>query len=201
MSFSFPPYVPVTPGGQDMLRMEPNWIRNSPVLSRLLDVFGSETDTFGIWTADMMAQLFVRTSTWGLEYWEAELGIGYGGALTDDQRADRIVAKLRSYRQATPFVIRLVANSWGDNGLVDPIESFSERKLIIRFISTRGLPPNITDLQDALERLVRASALLVWEFTYLTWGEVFNAGPTWQDLKDAGLTWSEIMTMRPEDLP
>lgn len=184
----------------DMVSILPWWIKASPVLNRLLAVYGGELDSYGIWSDDVVAQMFVRRATWGLEYWEDEMGLPYGGNMTDQARADRIVARLRSFRQSTPFVIRLIANSF-ENGAVLPIEDFANRKLIIRFQDIRGVPQSIEDLSDALDRVVRASALLVFEYTFLTWGELKAHGNTWQSLKTAGVTWSQLKTMRPEQLP
>jgi len=209
-SISLPPPPPTTNGlvewpissdvGQDMQRMEPWFIRRSPVLTRLLDVYGDELDTFLGLTHDVIAQMFVRTSTWGLSYWELELGLPFQAGMTDTERADRIIAKMRSYRQGTPFVIRLVANSY-NLGDVTPIEDFAGRRLIIRFNSIRGVPTNIDDLKTTMEHLVRASAILEYEFSYLLWQEVKDSGIKWGQLKNANTTWEQLRTMGPADLP
>lgn len=189
-----------------MMRIEPDWIRNSPVLQRLLQVYGTEMDGFSAWVGEVLRQLFVRdkdgvvSMSWGLPNMEETLSLPYGGNMTDQERADRIVAKLRSFRQATPFVIQLVANSFA-NGQVSAIEDFAGRRLIVRFIDVRGVPPNLGDLKAALERLVRVSVILEFVPTYLTWGELLQAGPTWNDLKLAGITWDQLRLMRPDQLP
>lgn len=192
---------PISTGvGKDMQSMQPWFIRRSPVLSRLMDTYGDELDAYLGLTHEVIAQLFVRTSTWGLDYWELELGLPYTGALTDDERADRIVAKMRSYRQGTPFVVRLVANSY-NLGNVQPIEDFRGRRLIIRFSDIRGVPTNLGDMQSTMEHLVRASALLEFEYSYLLWQEVLDGGSTWQEIKTANITWAQLRGMAPTALP
>jgi hypothetical protein len=186
--------------GKDMQSMQPWFIRRSPVLTRLMDTYGDELDTYLGLTHEVIAQLFVRTSTWGLDYWELELGLPYTGELTDDERADRIVAKMRSYRQGTPFVVRLVANSY-NLGNVQPIEDFRGRRLIIRFSDIRGVPTNLGDMQSTMEHLVRASALLEFEYSYLLWQEVLDGGSTWQEIKTANITWAQLRGMAPTALP
>jgi hypothetical protein len=186
--------------GKDMQSMEPWFIRRSPVLSRLLDVYGDELDTYLGLAHEIVAQMFVRTSTWGLSYWELELGLAYQSGQTDEERADRIIAKMRSYRQGTPFVIRLVANSY-NLGRVTPIEDFTGRRLIIRFDDVRGVPTNIADLQSSMEHLVRASAILEYQFSYMIWQEVKDSGIKWGQLKNANVTWQQLRTMAPTDLP
>jgi len=186
--------------GKDMQSMQPWFIRRSPVLSRLMDTYGDELDLFLGLTHEVIAQMFVRTSTWGLDYWELELGLTYTGTLTDVERADRIIAKMRSYRQGTPFVIRLVANAY-NLGQVQPVEDFTGRRLIIRFSDIRGVPTNLADLQSSLEHLVRASAILVYEYSYMLWQEVKDSGVTWQELKTANITWEQLRTMSPASLP
>ena len=186
--------------GRDMQSMQPWFIRNSPVLTRLVDTYGDELDVFLGLHTDVIAQMFVRTSTWGLDYWEAELGLPYTGELTDSERADRIVAKMRSYRQGTPFVIRLVANAY-NLGDVTPIEDFVGRRLIIRFNDIRGIPTNLGDLQATMEYLVRASAIIEYEFSYMIWQEIKDAGVTWDELKANNITWAQLRSMSPADLP
>jgi hypothetical protein len=186
--------------GKDMQTMEPWFIRRSPVLTRLLDVYGDELDTFLGLTHEVIAQMFVRTSTWGLSYWELELGLPYQSNMTDVGRADRIIAKMRSYRQGTPFVIRLVANSYS-LGRVTPVEDFTGRRLIIRFDDIRGVPTNIADLRNSMEHLVRASAILEYEFSYMIWQEVKDSSIKWGQLKNANTTWEQLRTMAPTDLP
>jgi len=189
-----------TAAGKDMQSMEPWFIRRSPILTRLLDVYGDEIQALLGWQQEIINQMFVRTSTWGLAYWELELGIPYGGGQPDSDRADRIIAAMRSYRQGTPFVIRLVANSFNLGG-VTPIEDFPGRRLIIRFNDIRGVPRNVADLQVAMYRLVRASAILEYQFSYLLWQEVLNSGLKWCQLLTAGTQWSQLLTMGPADLP
>jgi hypothetical protein len=186
--------------GRDMQAMQPWFIRRSPVLSRLVDTYGDELSAYLGLTHEVIAQLFVRTSTWGLDYWELELGLAYTGELTESERADRIIAKMRSYRQGTPFVIRLVANSY-NLGTVQPIEDFRGRRLIVRFADIRGVPTNIGDLQQTLEHLVRASAIIEYEYSYLIWQEAKDSGATWQEIKTANITWAQLRTMPPTSLP
>lgn len=186
--------------GLDMQSMQPWFIRRSPVLSRLMDTYGDELESYLGLTHEVIAQLFVRTSSWGLDYWELELGLSYTGELTDSERADRIVAKMRSYRQGTPFVIRLVANAY-NLGTVQPIEDFVGRRLIVRFSDIRGVPTNLGDLQATLEHLVRASAIIEYEFSYLIWQEVKDAASTWQEIKTANITWAQLRQMPPTSLP
>ena len=186
--------------GRDMQSMQPWFIRRSPVLTRLMDTYGDELDTYLGLTTEVIAQLFVRTSTWGLDYWELELGLPYTGELSEAERADRIVAKMRSYRQGTPFVIRLVANAY-NLGNVQPVEDFRGRRLIVRFSDIRGVPTNISDMQATLEHLVRASALIEYEYSFMLWQEVMDAAVTWQELKTANITWAQLRTMSPTDLP
>jgi hypothetical protein len=200
------PSIVTSAAGQRMLKMEPDWLRNDPVLQRLLQVYGTEADAADAWIGEILRQLFIRdkngvaSASWGLDYWEEVARLSYGGNLTNQERADRVVAKLRSYRQATPYVVRLVANSF-QNGTVDAVEDFTGRRLIIRFVSIGGVPPNVSDLQAAIERLVRASAIIEYQFTMLTWGEIKTAATTWQQVKTAGRTWATLRGMRPNQLP
>lgn len=66
-----------------------------------------------MWEArdDLLAQLDPYTATWGLDYWEAGLGLSNGQGIGADIRRRAIVAKLQGRATTTPEVIKTVAET------------------------------------------------------------------------------------------
>jgi hypothetical protein len=52
-----------------------------------------------------------------------------------------------------------------------------------------------------MEHLVRASAILEYQFSYMIWQEVKDSGIKWGQLKNANVTWQQLRTMALTDLP
>lgn len=66
-----------------------------------------------MWAArdDLLAQLDPWTAEWGLDYWEAALGLSNGQGVDLNVRRRAIVAKLQGRAATTPEVVRNVAET------------------------------------------------------------------------------------------
>lgn len=66
-----------------------------------------------LWDArdDLLVQLDPYTATWGLDYWEASLGLSNGQGLDLDTRRRTVVAKLQGRATTTPEVVETVAET------------------------------------------------------------------------------------------
>lgn len=66
-----------------------------------------------MWEArdDLLAQLDPYSATWGLDYWEAGLGLSNGQGIDLDIRRRAIVAKLQGRATTTPEVVKNVAET------------------------------------------------------------------------------------------
>ena len=138
---------------------------------------------------DFAAQLCIDTATWGLATWEQALGLTTDAAKDIGFRRDRVKAKLRGAGTTTRALIKYVAEVFS-NGEVDVIEHASEYRIVIKFVGTIGIPPNLDDLTDSLRDIMPAH--LQWEYEImfniwdyvapLTWDEV--AAHTWLGVKE-----------------
>lgn len=153
----------------------------------MLNSFGHELEEFreGIW--DVANQFFVNTATWGLEQWEKELGLSAYVGKPAAQRRSRIISKLRGVGTVTVKLIQKVAQSY-DGGLVTVDDHPEDSYFIIKFIDTKGIPPNLDDLKEAIEEIKPAHLEVVYEFTYTVWDEV--KAITWNEVKTG--TWDEL---------
>jgi hypothetical protein len=104
-----------------------------------------------------------------------------------DQRRSHLVSRHRGNSNATVALIKSIAESFS-NGEVDVIEDYPNYHFIIKFISTKGIPPNIDDLWDTIERNKHAHMGFNFQFTYTVWGEV--KAKTWGQVKNG--TWTDL---------
>jgi hypothetical protein len=161
-------------------------------------------------TIATQAEMYVRQvagrpepgMTWRLGLIEAEMGLPDGGltGLTDNQRRDRICARLRGWRLPTAQAIRAVALAYAGND-VQVVMDFEAFAITIRFTGTE-LPENLHDLEAELTRVIPAwLSPIHWVVTFLTWGDADESGVTWCQLEDAGWTWEQFEVASRDTLP
>lgn len=129
----------------------------------------SETQLFNTRLNETLNQFFVDTSTYTLERWEKDLGIPVNNSKPDDYRRSVIKSKLRGSGTITVSLIKNVSESF-TNGEVEVIEQPSLYSFTIKFVGTIGIPPNLEDLQNAIEEIKPAHLAIVYEMIYNTHG-------------------------------
>lgn len=158
----------------------------------VIDTIGAEFDTERDLLNFVVDQLFaVAASNWGLGRWEQDLGLESYAGKPDDQRRSRVVSKLRGVGTVTVNLIKSVAEAY-DGGTVDVIDQPELYQLTIIFIDTRGIPPNIEDLKEALEEIKPAHLGVVYQYRYLIWNELDARQITWDELDSLNLPWDEF---------
>lgn len=173
--------------GDLMLRL-PDFYQNSDQVRELQRVLERMTDEAEDALAETLAQLFPETAYgWGLRLWEEAYGIGVDLSRPTEYRRSRVVAKLRGQGTSTVSMIQSVAESY-TNGQVEIIEQSGEFHFVVKFVSRYGVPPNIEDLQAAINEIKPAHLAYVFEYLYRTWGQV--KAHTWDDLKRN--TWNQV---------
>lgn len=136
---------------------------------------------------DIINQCFVDTATWGLDYWESQLGIATDHSKDINYRRSVVKAKLRGSGTATISLIQNVAISFS-NGQVSVIEHPSIYSFEVMFVGTIGIPPNMTDLQDAINQIKPAHLAVTYTFLYTQWSRVKTT--TWATVKTG--TWEGL---------
>lgn len=169
----------------------PAYERNSNVFLSILSAEGAEFDGVCTSLEDALKQFYVATATeTGLTLWEqfADLTSYVGKPLAE--RRSRIISKLRGIGTVNAALIKNVAESFA-NGIVSVTESPETYSFVVKFVDTRGIPSNLTDVKDAIEDIKPAHLAVTYEFTYTTWGEV--EAVTWGAVETGG-TWGELKT-------
>lgn len=178
-----------SPRGKEMMSYLPDYYATSRVMSSNMDAQGTELDK--LWQAldGTLEQYFVSTATWGLELWESELGISVDVTKPIEQRRSLILSKMRGIGTVTLSLIKSVAEAY-DGGKVDVIVQPEAYTFIVKFVDTRGIPPNLDDLKAVIEEIKPAHLAVEYAFTYTQWDELKQT--TWTNLKN--FTWGEVMT-------
>ena len=144
------------------------WRQSVPTVT-IIDAMGPEAQTLRAALADLLAQCNVETATWGLELWEKQLGLETEANKTDSDRRARIKSKLRGTGTVTVAMIQNMAQSFS-NGEVEVLEDPARYHFDIRFVGSRGIPPNMDDLTAALEEIKPAHLTYAYIYVYNTYG-------------------------------
>lgn len=170
----------------------PEYFKTDRVFSAILDSEGEEFGQIRTSIDNILKQFYVETATgWGLDLWEQMLGLKSFVGKPDDQRRSRIISKLRGMGAVTVSLIKNVAESYV-YGTVEVTEHPELYSFTVKFIDTRGIPPNLNDIKAAIEDIKPAHLAVTYEFTYTTWAEVKNT--TWGVVKTG--TWGDLRTRK-----
>ena len=150
-----------------LLGYMPKYYATSKIIENLNNANAKELTNFNTNLDTVLNQFFISTADFTLERWEKEFGIEINNNLNIEFRRTRIKAKMRGQGTVTVSLIKNVAESFS-NGLVDVIEDNTNYQFTIKFTSTLGIPPNMSDLQKAIEDIKPAHLNALYEFTYNT---------------------------------
>jgi hypothetical protein len=179
-----------------MLSYLPALYERSRVMQELLQAEGLEMDALRQAIDETLDQFFVRTASWSLDDWEAELGLTPAPTQPDSERRDRIVSRIRGFGTCTISVVKSVSEAYVF-GSVEVTEQPALYQVTVKFIDQHGIPPNFGDLQAALRAVVPAHLEIVYSYTYMTWDQWDALGKTWDQTDALGLTWDEFDAYSP----
>ena len=149
-------------------RYLPSFIVKGDIIRDIFESQQAEVDLLNNNIQDLIDNLFVETATWSLENWEKEYNIPIDLDDTLENRRSRILARMVSEGQPfTKETIEAIANQF-TNGTVEVIEHLESDYFTVKFVSTKGIPPKIQDVYDAINE-VKASWLDIdYEFIFNT---------------------------------
>ncbi|EJU21190.1 PF10076 family protein [Peptoanaerobacter stomatis] len=171
----------------ELINYLPLFYRKIEQMKAVQDTLSIEVSKMRCVEKDVFLQGFVETATWGLKFFEEELGLDIEPNLSYEQRREVIKAKLRGTGTTTIKLIKNVSIAYS-NGEVEVTEHNDEYYFDIKFVGTRGIPANLDGLKHILNEIKPAHLGIKYVFTFATWGEVKKL--TWGDLKK--MTWDEV---------
>lgn len=162
----------------------------SKTFKTVYEVQQTELNSYNKAIENIKNQCFIDTATWGLKYWEQLLDIPTDTTRPYDFRRSVIKAKIRGQGTVTVSVIKNVAESF-TNGEVEITENIKPYTFEVKFVGTKGIPPNIDDLKESINEIKPAHLLVEFKFTFNTWQMV--SGKTWAEV--SSLTWEQLRTI------
>lgn len=178
-----------------LLSYMPKYYRKSKVINNINNSNFIELNNLYNRLNSVLNQFFIDSADFSLEKWEKELGIEVNNNYNTDFRRSRIISKLRGQGTVTVKLIKNVAESFS-NGEVDVIEDNHNYSFKVKFIGTRGLPPNLDDFKNSIEDIKPAHLSCIFEFTWLTFDEFENYNKTVDEWDAINLTWDKFEKYR-----
>ena len=172
---------------QTLLSYMPGYYKTSQVIDNLNNADAVELNRLDEKLDSALNQYFVDSADFTLERWEKELGIEVNNNYSPEFRRTRILSKIRGQGTITINLIKTVSQSFS-NGEVNITENNAQYSFTVKFIGTKGIPPNIDDLKNAIEDIKPAHLQAIFEFTYNPWSYVKTM--TWGQVKEN--TWASL---------
>lgn len=179
-----------------LLGYQPDYYKDSKVMDNINNANATELNLLNTAIINVYNNGFVDTADSDtLARLENELGLPIANNYNIDYRRTKIYSKKKGQGTITPIQIENIAESF-ENGNVDVIQNYSNYSFTIKFVGSKGVPPNLDDLKNIIEELKPAHLNAVYEFTYLTWGEFDNYNKTCVEWDALNLTCSERETYK-----
>ncbi|WP_339276547.1 putative phage tail protein [Paenibacillus sp. FSL W8-0426] len=119
----------------------------------------------------VLDQFYPESATWALARYEQDLHIPVNPLKPADQRRSVIISKMRGSGKVSGSMLRNVAQAYESGGIEVSVLP-GEYAILIRFVDTYGLPPNLDDLKAAIEEIKPAHMSVEFHLRYLTIAEV-----------------------------
>ncbi|MFR0018673.1 MAG: YmfQ family protein [Paraclostridium sp.] len=172
----------------DLSKYVPPEIYSRPEFQTTYKSQGLELSILNKNIKDLQSQLFVNTSTWGLDFLERDYEIKTDLSKTYEERREVILAKKRGNGTVTKKMIKNTAKAF-TNVKIDVIEN-KDYSFTVRFIGEKGIPKNLQDFKDMLEEIKPAHLAYNLEFTYTVWDFLKEKNLTWSSANKQ--TWDQL---------
>jgi Uncharacterised protein conserved in bacteria (DUF2313) len=175
-----------------MLRNKfPSFYENCNTMIVLWDAEDKEVLDVQSSITSMIDQSFIGTTDNEIARWEKIFGLPIRPSVPLADRISTVKAKMRGIGVVNAAQIKRTADAF-TNGDVDVIEKSSTYEVEIKFVSVRGIPPNIDDAKKAISSLIPAHLKVSYTFAYLVWNELDNSLMTFDSLDT--YTWDLFET-------
>lgn len=168
--------------------LPPIYEKNSS-MNKLQEILSDKVNVIASSFNETIDQCFVSTATSLLSRYEKIHGLSVDVSKSDAFRRERIMARARGTGTITKKMLEEVASSYS-NGEVEVIENPADYSFLVKFVGTKGLPPNIADLRVTIEEIKPAHLGFEFEYIYNTWNDVANM--IWGEASD--YTWEGLKT-------
>lgn len=123
--------------------------------------------------------------------WEVLYGIQPNPQKALSERRSVVTAKIRGVGTVTPSLVKFTAESF-EFGMVEVSEA--DGVVTITFVSEKGVPPDLNDIEKALRDILPAHLVVEFKFRYTTYNEVKAIYPTYNNISSSGITYDQLLT-------
>ena len=176
----------------NLIKHLPKYYSKSAIMAAVLLPQQTELQKISEQIDEAKRQLFINEATTMLYRYEKDLGITTNNNETYEARRSRILSRLRGLGTITNAMLTNVVKSYID-GTVEIIETPSEYKVGIKFISKKGVPTGMVDVQEAVSAIIPAHIYVEYIYTYRNWNDVLTFTETWDAAKN--YTWEGLSTI------
>ena len=139
---------------------------DNDITKPIQDSFSVEADNINNKVDETLKQFFVDSATYGLDKWEAMLGISKNN-FDIDTRRENIKAKMRSRGTTTISVIKNICEAYS-NGIVEIIVNHEDYSFVIDFVGTIGIPKAFAELDKTINEIKPCHLAHSYKFNYNT---------------------------------
>jgi uncharacterized protein YmfQ (DUF2313 family) len=175
-----------------MLRDQfPLFYENSGTMLAIWEVEDSEVKSFQESIENALDEVFIGTAADTIERWEKMYNLPIRPTIPLDERISTVRAKMRSVGVVNVDLVKRTADAF-TNGDVQVTEKPGISEFEIKFLSVKGIPPNMSDLQNAINQLKPAHLNVTYAYSYTTWNTMDGYNYTWDELDALNKTWDQI---------
>ena len=175
----------------NILRYLPEFQQKDEDFKAVGDVLSREHDRHRLLLQDIFHQRFVQTATWGLAYWEKEIGLTPRATDTYEQRRNRIMLWWQSNQTSTREFMARLAERYLSNGTAEVMEYPDKSSFNIvlhgdldKIVLDRRGAKEAIDLYKPAHLIYGIVAFPTWQFTTNRAGDVISTvipPTTWQE--------------------
>ena len=173
-----------------MLEKMPSYYRKSKIVNELLDSIEAEFEALRNEVLLTENQFFVILSERNINNHEQDVGLTPDNTADINTRRGRVLSRLRGTGTVTKTMMKNVAASFV-NGDIEIIEYPSEYCFAVKFTSRTGVPYNLSDIQNMIEKIKPAHLAVEYIFTYRLWQDVIDSLQDWETVNT--YTWAQLL--------
>lgn len=168
-----------------LLEYLPWYYKESGITNKLLLLFEKQLDNLAKLGKDVLNQLFLETADWSLDWWEEIFGLQKLDTLTDEQRRERIKAKLKGFGIINAKKLKEILI-----GLFEERGEFFQDHINGLIVIPKALDLEfIRQVREEIKKLIPADKKIV--YAYMVW-KYLDGNWTWDYLDSLQITWEEM---------
>lgn len=151
----------------------PDYYKDSKVMENLFRAIANEFTRYEQDCENTRNELTFYSASKTLDRYESDFVLPNANNYPNDYRISKMRSKLRGKGTITEQIVKDIAESFS-NGEVEVSTIPSEYTLVIKFVGTIGIPPNLEDLKEILSSLKSADWIIKYEYSYLLIKDINN---------------------------